>query len=128
MTHAELYALAEKARGQSYSPYSHFAVGAALLCSDGTVYTGCNIENAAYSPTVCAERVAIFKAVSEDRRDFTAIAIAGGPADEDNPRDDCFPCGVCRQVLSEFCPPSLEVVTRGGVITLEKLLPHSFKL
>lgn len=128
MTHAELYALAEKARGQSYSPYSHFAVGAALLCSDGTVYTGCNIENAAYSPTVCAERVAIFKAVSEGRCDFAAIAIAGGPADAADARDDCFPCGVCRQVLSEFCPPSLEVVTRNSVTTLGQLLPHAFGL
>jgi homotetrameric cytidine deaminase len=127
MTHAELYALAEKARVRSYSPYSHFAVGAALICSDGTVYTGCNIENAAYSPTVCAERVAIFKAVSEGRRDFSAIAVAGGPADADA-CDDCFPCGVCRQVLSEFCPPTLEVVTRNKVTTLDKLLPHAFGL
>lgn len=128
MTHAELYALAERARGLSYSPYSHFAVGAALLCDDGSVYTGCNIENAAYSPTVCAERVAIFKAVSEGKRNFVAVAIAGGPADVAEAHDDCYPCGVCRQVLAEFCPPSLAVVTKNDVTTLSELLPHSFSL
>lgn len=128
MTHAELYTLAEQARSQSYSPYSHFAVGAALLCDDGSVYTGCNIENAAYSPTVCAERVAIFKAVSEGKRGFKAIAVAGGPAEQIKAESDCFPCGVCRQVLAEFCSPSLEVVTLCGVTTLGELLPNAFGL
>ena len=112
----------------AYSPYSRFAVGAALLGDDGTVYTGCNIENAAYSPTVCAERVAIFKAVSEGRRSFKAIAVAGGPAASSKADGDCFPCGVCRQVLAEFCPPTLEVVTHSGVTTLGELLPHAFNL
>jgi len=128
MTHQELYRLAVLAREMSYSPYSNFAVGAALLCDDGSVYTGCNIENAALGPTACAERVAVFKAVSEGKRGFVAIAIAGGPADSAMPDGDCFPCGVCRQVLAEFCPPSLAVVTKNHVTTLGQLLPHSFKL
>ena len=90
------------ARGRAYTPYSHFNVGAALLAADGTIYTGCNIENAAYTPSNCAERTAFFKAVSEGVRDFTAIAIAGGPAGAE-PVDYCAPCGVCRQVMMEFC-------------------------
>ena len=96
----ELVALAEQARERAYCPYSGFAVGAALLCADGTVYTGCNIENAAFGPSVCAERTAIFKAVSEGRRDFAALAVAGGPAGSPVERE-CPPCGVCRQVLRE---------------------------
>lgn len=93
-------------RSFSYTPYSHFNVGAALLTKDGKIYTGCNIENAAYTPTNCAERTAFFKAVSEGERDFSAIAIAGGPAGagyEGLPY--CAPCGVCRQVMMEFCDP-----------------------
>ena len=109
---------------QSYCPYSHFAVGAALECADGTVYTGCNIENAAYSPTVCAERVAVFKAVSEGHRDFVRIAVAG------RGEDPCVPCGVCRQVLKEFAP-HIEILCVNGrgesrAFTLDDLLPHGF--
>ena len=88
-----------EAKEHAYVPYSHFRVGAALLTADGKIYTGCNIENAAYTPTNCAERTAFFKAVSEGERDFTAIAISG---DAD---DYLYPCGVCRQVMAEFCEP-----------------------
>ena len=99
----ELLSLASRARESAYVPYSGFAVGAALLATDGTVYTGCNIENAAFTPTVCAERVAIFRAVADGKRDFSAIAVVGGKAGERAGR--CAPCGVCRQVLAEFCDP-----------------------
>jgi cytidine deaminase len=110
MGHAELLDAALEARKASYCPYSHFSVGAALLCSDGTVYTGSNIENAALSPTVCAERVAFFKAVSDGKREFSAIAVSAGK--EGGPPDPLTaPCGVCRQVMMEFCSPvSFEVV------------------
>ena len=102
MTPIELVNLAKEARAKAYVPYSGFAVGAALLCRDGTVYQGCNIENAAFGPTVCAERVAVFKAVYDGQRDFEAIAVAGGRAGEEI--TGLFPpCGVCRQVLREFC-------------------------
>lgn len=119
-------------RKMSYSPYSHFAVGAALLCGDGNVYGGCNIENGAFSPSICAERTAFAKAVSEGERDFVAIAIAGGEADKE-PADFCTPCGVCRQVMSEFCGPDFKVIlVKSEVETreyrLEELLPLSFKL
>lgn len=101
-TPEELVRLAKEARARSYVPYSGFAVGAALLCADGTVYQGCNIENAAFGPTICAERVAVFKAVYDGHRDFTAIAVAGGRAGREI--TGLFPpCGVCRQVLREFC-------------------------
>ena len=94
--------MAVLSRQSAYMPYSHFAVGAALLCADGSVYTGSNIENAAFSPTVCAERVAFFKAVSDGKRDFIAIAIAGG-REGAAPVALVTPCGVCRQVMQEFC-------------------------
>ncbi len=97
----ELIGRAAAAMAFSYSPYSHFTVGAALLCGDGSVYTGCNVENAAYGPTICAERTAFVKAVSEGHRDFAAIAILGGPGGA--VKDYCPPCGVCRQVMAEFC-------------------------
>ena len=93
-----------RARTFSYSPYSHYQVGAALLAKDGSIYTGCNIENAAYSPTNCAERTAFFKAVSEGKREFCAIAIVGGP-EEAGITQYAYPCGVCRQVMMEFCNP-----------------------
>ena len=97
MTPEGLMELAVEAMGHSYSPYSHYKVGAALLCSDGTVYQGCNIENAAYSPTNCAERTAFFKAIYDGRRDFVAIAVCGG---KDGIISGTFPpCGVCRQVM-----------------------------
>ena len=102
-TDAELIRAAFKARSFAYTPYSHFKVGAALLAKNGMVYTGCNIENAAYTPTNCAERTAFFKAVSEGERDFAAIAIVGGKAGE--ALAPTAPCGVCRQVMREFCAP-----------------------
>ena len=128
MTDSELMRLAEDARAYSYVPYSHFAVGAALLTKDGKVYTGCNIENASYTPTNCAERTALFKAVSEGEREFAAIAVIGGPAGEKGRL--CAPCGVCRQVLREFCAPDFRIllgsVDKVQAYTLEELLPTSF--
>lgn len=104
MTDFELVKMALEAREMAYTPYSHHKVGAALLCKDGTVFKGCNIENAGYTPTNCAERTAVFKAVSEGYYDFSAIAVVGGM---DNLKDLplCAPCGVCRQVLNEFGEP-----------------------
>lgn len=117
-------------RKRSYSPYSHYQVGAALLTVDGEIIGGCNIENSAFTPTNCAERTAIFKAVSEGKKEFTAIAIVGGK--ENEPLEFCAPCGVCRQVLVEFCDPKEFVVYLGtseedykGYL-LEELLPYSF--
>ena len=128
MTDYELIKIADKAREMSYSPYSGFKVGAALLCKNGKVYTGCNIENAAYTPTNCAERTAVFKAVSEGEREFLAIAIVGGKGDTLN--DLCAPCGVCRQVLCEFCDGDFRIVlgTRESIktVTLGDILPYSF--
>ncbi|HBA63741.1 MAG TPA: cytidine deaminase [Lachnospiraceae bacterium] len=127
-----LWQAARQAREYSYCPYSGFAVGAALLCEEGTVVTGCNIENAAFGPTICAERTAVVKAVSEGRRSFRAIAIVGGPADGE--LTECYPCGVCRQVLSEFVLPDRFEVICGSAeedlksLTIEELLPHSFAL
>lgn len=117
--------------GHAYTPYSHFKVGAALLTADGKIYTGCNIENASYSATNCAERTAIFKAVSEGCTDFKAIAIIGHK--ENKPLQFCPPCGTCRQVLAEFCEPDFEVVLMNDareikVYTLAELLPEHFSL
>ena len=124
-----LMAMAEEAREASYSPYSGITVGAALLCASGRVYKGANIENASYTPTVCAERVAFFKAVSEGERDFLAIAIAGGEAGKPA-KAEFPPCGVCRQVMSEFCKKDFVVLWgNGGKITnttLEEILPCGF--
>ena len=102
MNPKELLALAAKARERSYSPYSGFRVGAALLAASGKVYLGCNIENAAYTPTNCAERTAFFKAISEGERESVAVAVAGGKNGISEP---AYPCGVCRQVMAEFCDP-----------------------
>ena len=128
MTRDELKAAAVSMLERSYCPYSHFPVGAALECEDGTVYTGCNIENAGYSATVCAERTAVFKAVSEGEREFSAIAVVGGSGDSIDPA--CTPCGVCRQVLAEFCDPTMPVILGNSdqlkVLTLENLLPLAF--
>ena len=128
MLDKELLELAIEARKKSYSPYSNFRVGAALLTKSGKVYGGCNIENAAYTPTNCAERTAIFKAVSEGEREFSAIAIVGGKGEE--PADFCAPCGVCRQVLAEFCDLDFRIVLGTPenirVYTLAELLPLSF--
>lgn len=131
MTNREI--LCEKAlemRAMAYTPYSHFNVGAALLCKDGSIYTGCNIENAAHTPSNCAERTAFFKAVSEGKREFAAIAIAGGPA-EAKELDYCAPCGVCRQVMREFCEDSFEVILVRNkkdyqVYTLKEVFPMGF--
>jgi len=119
------------ARQQSYSPYSNFMVGAALLSKSGKVYLGCNIENAAYSPTICAERTAFSKAVSEGEREFIAIAVAGWPKGHSE-ASQAFPCGVCRQVMREFCAGTFKIFVvngeNGGYTehTLEELLPHGF--
>lgn len=124
MTERELVERALEMRRFSYAPYSHFRVGAALECEDGSVYTGCNVENAAYGSSLCAERTALVKAVSEGRRRFVRLAVAGDSADY------CWPCGACRQMLREF-GTDLEVLAanREGAyvtISLEELLPHSF--
>ena len=120
---------ANDARAKSYCPYSGFAVGAALLCADGTIFTGANIENASYTPTICAERVAFFQAVHAGHRDFTAIAIVGGSRGKDID-SLCTPCGVCRQVLREFCSLDFRILLgtteEVQVFTLEDLLPASF--
>ncbi len=129
MTPEKLCELATQAMGHAYAPYSGFKVGAALLCKDGTVYQGCNIENAAYGPTNCAERTAIFKAVYDGQRDFAAIAVCGG---KDGIITGAFPpCGVCRQVMREFCEDDFLVylVREDGAydtMTLAQLLPYSF--
>ncbi|WP_035775027.1 cytidine deaminase [Butyrivibrio sp. VCB2001] len=126
----ELVKTALSMRKMSYTPYSHFNVGAALLGADGKIYTGCNIENASYTPTNCAERTAFFKAVSEGVRDFTAIAIAGGKEDATE-LDYCPPCGVCRQVMSEFCKDDFKIFlvkseTEYKEYTLTELVPERF--
>ncbi|MEE0420156.1 MAG: cytidine deaminase [Lachnospiraceae bacterium] len=126
-----LYKEAVRAREQSYSPYSGFQVGAALLGRTGKIYHGCNIENASYSPTNCAERTAFFKAISEGEREFEAIAVAGGRAGGE--LQSCPPCGVCRQVMAEFCGPDFLVIlgdAQGNIeeYTLGELLPESFSL
>ena len=131
MNNRELVNLALVARKMSYSPYSGFSVGAALLCKDGSVYSGCNIENSAFSPTNCAERTAFFKAVSEGKREFEKIAVVGGDSSEDIPMNFCPPCGVCRQVMKEFCSPDFEIIVAKNsddfqILTLAEILPLSF--
>ena len=136
MSYDNLLETAIEMTKRSYAPYSHFHVGAALLDKNGKVWTGCNIENAAYGPSNCAERTAIFKAVSEGVYDFEAIAIAGGPEDSSGKpviQDFCPPCGVCRQVLSEFCKKDFKILLVNGQgqqksFTLGELLPESFSL
>lgn len=127
----ELTIAALDARKMSYSPYSRYQVGAALLAKNGHIFTGCNIENAAYTPTNCAERTAFFKAISEGIKDFSAIAIAGSP--EGNVLTQyAYPCGVCRQVMMEFCNPSdfqiivVKSENNYRVMTLQELLPEGF--
>lgn len=125
MTEQDLVQKARAMLDKSYAPYSHFCVGAALECEDGTVYTGCNVENAAYGSSICAERTALLKAVSEGKRSFRRIAIAGSGDGY------CWPCGACRQMLSEFSP-CLEILLPLGQSedyvksSLDLLLPHSF--
>lgn len=121
--------IAKEARKNSYSPYSNFKVGAALLTKSGKVYTGCNVENGAYSPSCCAERTAFVKAISEGDKEFDSIAVVGGKNDTD---EFCLPCGVCRQFMSEFCDKDFKIyVTNNKEVkcyTLDELLPNSFKL
>lgn len=131
MEFQKLICKALEARQKAYAPYSGFMVGAALLCKDGRIFTGCNIENASYGATNCAERTAFFKAVSEGYREFTAIAIAGGRR-ESQSLEYCAPCGICRQVMSEFCDPDafLVILPRSEEdyksYTLGQLLPLGF--
>lgn len=133
MTQTQTETLIETAIAQlafSYTPYSHFKVGAALLAKNGTIYTGCNIENAAYTPTNCAERTAFFKAISEGVREFDAICIVGGK--EGVLEDFAPPCGVCRQVMMEFCQPEeFQIILAKGkddyqIYTLKDLMPQGF--
>lgn len=129
MTDKELYGLAIDAMNNSYSPYSGCKVGAALLCRNGKVYSGTNIENAAFGPTVCAERVAVFKAVSEGEKEFSKIAVVGGKGGVIN--GIFAPCGVCRQVLREFCDDDFKIILGETsdsykTVTLKELLPLSF--
>ena len=131
MTTEKLIELSIEAMHKAYAPYSGYKVGAALLCADGTVYQGCNIENAAYGPTNCAERTAFFKAVSEGHRQFTAIAVCGGK--EGVITGPFPPCGVCRQVMREFCGEDFLIYIAGAdgsyeTVTLAQLLPHSFHI
>lgn len=130
MTPELLAQAARKAAGFAYAPYSHYTVGAALLAKDGQIFSGCNVENASYGLTNCAERTAYFKAVSTGNHQFAALAIAAGDA-EQLP----FPCGACRQVIAEFCPGSfpLYIVSLSGPLeirtfSLDELLPHRFKI
>ena len=128
MTNADLIALAAEMTRHSYAPYSHFHVGAALLCRDGRVWTGCNLENAAFGPTVCAEWVAFCSAIRDGARDFERIAVVGG--EEGRITSFTYPCGVCRQVMREFCGDDFAVIVSDGKeireIALGDLLPHSF--
>lgn len=129
MNGTELLKYAEEARKQSYCPYSGFAVGAALMCTSGKIYLGCNIENSAYSTTICAERVAFCKAISEGERKFESIAIVGG---RDGVKETCYPCGVCRQFMSEFCSSDFKLYFYNGEKVVEylydEILPHRFTL
>ena len=131
MNNSELICFALEAREKSYSPYSGFSVGAALLCENGKIYTGCNIENSAFSPTVCAERTAFFKAISEGEKNFVKIAVVGGKSDDKFPENYCPPCGVCRQVMKEFCFADFKIIIAKTpddfkTLTLAEILPLSF--
>lgn len=130
MDKRKLIELALRARENSYCPYSGYSVGAALLAADGRVFTGCNIENAGYSPTLCAERAAMAAAVSAGVRAFAMLAVAGGPQGK-APETYFWPCGVCRQWLAEFCSPHFPVLCAKSAedfqeSTLRELLPHAF--
>ena len=130
MQYQDLIQAALEAREMAYVPYSHYTVGAALLTAEGETYQGGNIENASYGATNCAERTAIFKAVSEGRRSFLAIAIAGGMEGKE-PVDYAYPCGICRQVMKEFAGEDFRIIVAKSaadykVYTLEELLPHGF--
>lgn len=131
MKNEQLISLAKEAMKQAYCPYSEFSVGAALLCGNGKIYTGCNIENASYSLCICAERTAFSKAVSDGERKFKKIAVVGGK----NGKSEgfCYPCGACRQVMAEFCKEDFELFFENEngeteVFTLGQMLPKSFRL
>ncbi len=128
MTNEKLTALAMQARENAYAPYSNFRVGAALLTESGKTYTGCNIENSSYGETVCAERTAFFKAVSEGEKNFSKIAIVGGKDGENTVIS--YPCGACRQVMSEFCSEDFKIILKDEneikEYTLREILPFSF--
>lgn len=131
MKNEKLLSLAKEAMKNAYCPYSHFSVGAALLCEDGEIFTGCNVENASYSLCLCAERTAFAKALSEGEREFRAIAVVGGT--NGKPQKFCYPCGACRQVMSEFCGEDFELIfenENGGeeICSLGQLLPKSFNM
>ena len=127
ISNEKLIFLAEKARENAYAPYSHFKVGAALLTEKGEVYCGCNVENASFGETVCAERTAFLKAVSEGKSDFTKIAVVGGNEAETK---STYPCGACRQVMAEFCKQDFVIVIKDGMeikeLLLKDILPFSF--
>lgn len=130
MDNGKLLKEAKEARKMAYAPYSGFSVGAALVTKEGKVYRGCNIESSVFSPSLCAERVALAKAISEGEKEFSAIAIVGAPSGEE-PKDPCYPCGVCRQVLSEHVDlATFEIITeengKVNVCTLSDLLPKAF--
>lgn len=126
MKNEDLIAIAEKAMENAYAPYSKFKVGAAVLCDDDSVYSGCNIENSSYGATICAERTAIFKAVSDGKRHLKKIAIVSIT------NDITYPCGICRQVMSEFMPDGCVVMKdkKGGIVevSVSELMPHAFLL
>lgn len=132
MNDRQLIEAALEARKKAYAPYSNFSVGAAIVTKSGHIYTGCNIENSSYGATNCAERTAIFKAVSEGERNFEAIAICGGMKDDDIPKGYAYPCGICRQVMREFCDPdSFRVIfckseSEFEVHILKEILPFDF--
>ena len=130
MTNEELIKIAFAARKYAYAPYSHFKVGAALLTKNNRVYTGCNIENASFPAGLCAEKVAISKAISEGDKEFLKIAIVGGKEDIEEPKDCCTPCGICRQTMAEFCDKEFEIILFDNgipkIFSLDQLLPHSF--
>lgn len=130
VNYSELVKLAIEARDFAYAPYSNWKVGAALLCKNGKIYKGCNVENSGFTATSCAERTAFFKAVSEGDTEFEAIAIVGGTAGK--PLEGvCYPCGVCRQVMAEFCDPDKFIIINGKseseyiTYTLREMLPHA---
>ncbi|MDE7098504.1 MAG: cytidine deaminase [Ruminococcus sp.] len=124
MNYDELFNIAVKSAENAYCKYSGFYVGASLLTADGQVFTGCNIENASYSMTICAERTAIFKAVSEGFTEFTAIAVAGSSTNDFS--EPCVPCGACLQVISEFCNSDFSIILADGVHNLSDFLPKTF--
>lgn len=132
MEYEKLISEALEARKNSYAPYSHFAVGAALLAEDGSIFTGVNVENSSYPVGICAERAAFSAAVSSGKRKFTALALAGGK-EGSQPYDYCMPCGMCRQVMSEFCGDDFIVISARSendckTFKLKELLPYSFEL